>query len=159
MGSASEPPSADIAPLIPPEKVEGGQGRKEGFSKSKHSVTNTLDHPRQQSPQPVSWPLSLWRAVWVNESREEPRGEALQPRLLGPENTRGFDALQQAVALPQDAVAALGQGPAPGQASVWRPHLGGSTYSSRSNTVASELKRCLGAAVTEQSGLGLVGNL
>lgn len=69
----------------------GGGGKKE-LSESKYSVTNTLDHPRQQSPQHVSWPLSLRRVIWVNTSREEPGGEAPEPRLLGPENTRRFDA-------------------------------------------------------------------
>lgn len=64
------------------------------------------------------------RAIWVNRSREEPSSEVPQPRLLGPENTRGFDDYRkQWLFLHQDAAAALGQGPAPGQASVWRPHL------------------------------------
>lgn len=39
-------------------KWEVGGGGKKELSESKYSVTNTLDHPRQQSPQHVSWPLS-----------------------------------------------------------------------------------------------------
>lgn len=128
--------------------------RSSSFSESKCSVTNTPDHPRQQSPQHVSWPLSLQRAVWVNTSREEPSGEALQPSLLGPENTRGFDACSKQGLSPQDAVAALGHGPAPGLALVWRPHLGGSTSSSGFNITASSEREASGLLSLSRVALG-----
>lgn len=65
------------------------------------SVTNIPGHPEQQSVQHASQ-LSeglglflLQRAIWVNEHREASSAEPAQPRLLGPANTRGFDACRE----------------------------------------------------------------
>lgn len=48
------------------------------------------------------WPglRLLRRAIWVNGSREAPSRDALSPRVLGPENTRGFEASESSGSSP-----------------------------------------------------------
>lgn len=71
------------------------------FSDSYRSVTNIPGHPEQQSVQHASRLSAglglflLQRAIWVNEHREEASAEPALPRLLGPANTRGFDACRE----------------------------------------------------------------
>jgi hypothetical protein len=94
--------------------VEGGQGR-EGAYRRNHSLILLTAGAVVSAPCVLALMGGpgfslLNRAIWVSEHREEPSSEATQPRFLGPENTRGFDACrEQQTFHPQDAVTALGR--------------------------------------------------